>query len=150
MTEGRQELWRYPFRHEIQARFGDMDSFQHVNNVSIARYHEDARVAFLSSLFGGEIARRSGEYHFLVAEVRVTYLAEVAFPGAYRIGVGVGRIGRSSVVLYSALFDGDRCLGLCDTVQVNRSHAGTTPLPPERRALLEGARFESAVPQPVV
>ncbi|SHN16598.1 acyl-CoA thioesterase [Cryptosporangium aurantiacum] len=146
----RREVWRYPFQHEIHARYGDMDSFQHVNNVAIARFHEDARVAFLRSLFGVEIALRSGEYHFLVAEVRVTYLAEVAYPGAYRIGVGVGRIGRSSIVLNSGLFQGDECLGLCDTVQVNMDHAGPTALPEERRRLLETVRFAAAVPQPAV
>jgi acyl-CoA thioester hydrolase len=141
---------RYPFHHEVRARFGDMDSFQHVNNVSVARYHEDARVEFIRSQFGDWSSGRTGDFHFLVADLHISYLAEVDYPGTYQIGVGIGRIGTSSLTVYAAIFRAGRCLGLCDSVLVHMSPTGPAPLPAQRRALLEAARFESPVTQPAV
>ena len=44
-----QELLKsFPVVAKIPVRWGDMDSFQHVNNVSYFRYFESARIAYFN------------------------------------------------------------------------------------------------------
>jgi acyl-CoA thioester hydrolase len=128
---------RYPFVHEIRSRYGDVDANGHINNVAIARFHEDSRVEFMRNTLGPRGLGMSGPFHFVVAEVRIAYLGEAHHPGTFRMGVGVGRLGTSSVVLSAGMFLDGVCLGLADTTIVHRTSAGTTPLPADRRALLE-------------
>ena len=48
--------------------------------------------------------------------------------------------GRTSWRIGLSLFQGDACLGLCDTVMVHRGEAGPAPIPyPLRAALGEAA-----------
>ncbi|OHV34403.1 MULTISPECIES: acyl-CoA thioesterase [Pseudofrankia] len=144
--DDRRDLARYPWVHEIRARFADVDNLGHINNVAVVAYYEDARAAFnnqLLGLFGTPGSARSGPFHFVVAQSRVDYLAEAHYPANYEVGVAIGWIGRSSVVYFSGLFHEGTCLGLCDTVLVHRVDGSTTPVPPDRRALLEKMAFRA-------
>ena len=38
----------YPFRHEVQTRWKDMDVFGHVNNANYLTYIEDARISMFN------------------------------------------------------------------------------------------------------
>ena len=142
----RWELARYPWLHEIRARYADVDSLGHVNNVAVVSYHEDARAAFnneLLGLFDQPGSTKAGPFHFLVAQTTVDYLAEAYYPGVFQVGVGIGPIGRSSVVYYSGLFRDGACLGLAQAVLVHRAEGATVPVAPDRRALLEKMAFRA-------
>jgi acyl-CoA thioester hydrolase len=142
----RRELARYPWVHEIRARFADVDNLGHINNVAVVSYYEDARATFnneLLGLFSLHGSAKAGPFHFLVAQSKVDYLAEAHYPGIFQVAVAIGSIGRSSVVYYAGLFRDGRCLGLCDTVLVHRVGGATTPVPPDRRALLEKMTFRT-------
>jgi acyl-CoA thioester hydrolase len=142
----RRELARYPWVHDIRARFADVDNLGHINNVAVVSYYEDARAAFnneLLGLFSLGGSAKAGPFHFLVAQSKVDYLAEAHYPGNFQVGVAIGRIGRSSVVYYAGLFRDGACLGLADAVLVHRVEGATTPVPPDRRAVLEKMAFRS-------
>jgi acyl-CoA thioester hydrolase len=145
----RRELARYPWVHDIRARFADVDNLGHINNVAVVSYYEDARATFNNALLGLFSLRgsaKSGPFHFLVARSTVEYLAEAHYPGNYQVGVAIGAIGRSSVVYLSGLFHEEVCVGLCDAVLVHRVEGVTTPVPADRRALLEEFAFDTARP----
>ena len=53
---------RYPFVLPVAPRFADMDILKHINNLSLAEYHEEARVRFLAELFGSNFLCRGRPY----------------------------------------------------------------------------------------
>lgn len=126
------DLASYPFRHEVRSRWGDMDALAHLNNVALARYYEDARVTFHEAAVGGGL-------RIVLAEITIRYLAETRHPGLYTVGMGVARVGTSSVTHLAGLFHEGVRVGACRSVIVHTGPDGPAPLPPHARAGL--ARF---------
>ncbi|ABW15722.1 thioesterase superfamily protein [Parafrankia sp. EAN1pec] len=134
----RTQLANYPFVMTLQPRFGDMDSLGHVNNVAIAALFEEARVGMNRAMLGDShvAPALSRPLPVVAARVEIDYLGEVRYPGEYHVGVGVGRVGTSSVLQVCAMFDGETCVALCDAVLVHRPATGPAPVPQEVRELL--------------
>ncbi|SBW29106.1 hypothetical protein FDG2_6445 [Candidatus Protofrankia californiensis] len=138
---GRRVLSCYPFIHDVRPRFGDLDSlYGHLNNVAIATFYDDARELLNRTMFGS-LTLVTSHFYFVVVQLSIHYLAEVGYPGEYRVGVGVSRIGTSSMVHSLGLFQGKTCVGLCDTVMVHMTGNEVTPLSAEQRAILETMSF---------
>ena len=114
----------YPYFRRVIARFSDMDTEGHLNNVALASFYEDARVSFLRAATG-----HSTEYRFVIAHIAISYLAEAHYPGEYDVGLGVSRFGTKSFDIGCGLFLGDKCVGVCDTTQVAIGASGPIPLP---------------------
>jgi acyl-CoA thioester hydrolase len=132
----RQERDVYPHFTEIQTRYRDEDMLGHVNNMAIAGYHDEARNRFSRAYFrlAGDITGT----RIVTAEQRVTFLAEVFHPDTLEAGCGILRIGRASYEIGQALFQKERCVGLCSAVFVSATRSrGTAPLPDNLRAALE-------------
>jgi len=133
----RRTLAAYPWSVEIQTRFGDMDFNAHLNNVAVAQLYEEGRVRFNHWL-----RQKSGvgRPRFLVARVEIDYLGEARYPAPVVLTAAALDAGRTSWRIGLSLFQGDACLGLCDTVMVHRGEAGPAPIPdPLRAALGEAA-----------
>ncbi|WP_462203091.1 acyl-CoA thioesterase [Frankia sp. CcWB3] len=125
----------------MPTRFSDMDSFGHLNNVAVASLYEDTRVRLHTRLLRPEDPGGLPGFTPVVAQLSIHYLAEAHYPATYEIGHGISRIGASSFVHSAGLFLDEVCLGLCDTVMVHLVDGVPTPLPPDRRALLESVWF---------
>lgn len=134
----RRDLAAYPFRITMVPRFGDMDLNKHLNNVAIARFYEEGRVRFHLALRDTPDLPR---FHVFIAHIAIDYLGEGHWPEPLEVGVGVVHIGGASYRLGLALFQGGACIGLCDSVLVNRGETGSAPLPTPLRAALEGLRL---------
>jgi acyl-CoA thioester hydrolase len=129
-------LESYPYRLEMATRLSDIDQQWHVNNVRIGEYYQETRVSFfreLSEQFG---ARRTPGSRILVAHHAMDYLAEIRYPGLVISGLGIARIGRSSMELAGGLFQGGHCAGLCKTVIVHATADGPVELPEGYREML--------------
>ena len=131
------EAERYPFAMTVTPRFADMDILKHINNLSLAEYHEEARVRFLTTLFGDDFLFRKRSYRLLVARATYDYLREAHYPHPLEARVGVARIGNTSFELALALFQNGHCVCLCDVIGVAADENGPTPLPAELRAEFE-------------
>ena len=116
----------YPYFRRVIARFSDMDTEGHLNNVALASFYEDARVSFLRATTGN-----GRPFRFVIAQISINYLAEAHYPGDYDVGLGITRFGRTSFGVGCGLFLGDTCLGTCDTTQVTIGDAGPIPIPAE-------------------
>ena len=117
----------YPWSIELQTRFGDLDVQAHLNNVSIARLFEETRVRHnhhLKTLIPG-----FNPFQFVMARLTIDFLAEGQYPAAVSIGQAITHIGNTSLVAGAAMFQGDKCLALCESVLVHRTETGSTPLP---------------------
>jgi acyl-CoA thioester hydrolase len=122
----------YPYFRRVIARFSDMDVEGHLNNVALASFYEDARVSFLHNLTG-----RDRSFRFVIASIRINYLAEAHYPGDYDVGLGVSRFGNTSFDIGCGLFIGEKCVGVCDTTQVAIGTNGPITIPPALRVALE-------------
>jgi acyl-CoA thioester hydrolase len=129
------ELERYPFVLMMTTRFSDMDPQHHVNNVVVAEYYQESRIAFHRAILGDRLERSHGG-RVLVAHHAMDYLAEIRYPGEVATGVGVSSIGNSSYTLVSAMFQETLCVGLATTVLVHADAQGPAPLPAALRDLL--------------
>lgn len=86
-------LGRYPVSVSIPVAWGDMDAFQHVNNVTFARWQETARVAYLSRL---GLMERDGGVGPIVARLAIDFRRPLLFPDTVRVDATVTRLGNSS------------------------------------------------------
>lgn len=116
----RTDAARYPLRYPMRFRFADLDPNGHVNNVALAALLEDARAMLLRALS----AEAQGHGSWLLAQNVCHYLAEAFYPGEVEACAGIGRVGRSSFVVSTALVGAQGCLVVGDTVMVSR-HGGT-------------------------
>ena len=127
------------FRHwtPVLLRFRDLDLLGHVNNVNLAGWLEDARVALELP-----IQPCTADYRgpvIVLVESRIQYLAEIHFGSAVRVGTRVQRIGRTSVVLGQAVFVGDTCAAIAEFVEVliDPVTRKPAPFPAEFQALFQ-------------
>ena len=117
----------FPYRAADIIRFGDHDHQNHVNNVVFATYFESGRVHFMRDTFGGLMF---GARNFVVGRLEINYLRELHWPGTVEIGVGVERIGRSSVTYAEGVFHDGVCAayGRTTMVLIERATRASSPL----------------------
>jgi len=132
----RLQLTTYPIHRPMELRFDDLDPLRHLNNVAVAQLYQEARVRFLDE--SGVRERLEPKHWFVIAELRVQYLAEGFYPDPVVLGTGVLRVGGSSFTLAHALFQNGRCIGTSDgvLVHVNREAGEARRLPEAARAVL--------------
>jgi acyl-CoA thioester hydrolase len=69
----------WPFTLEQSVLWGEMDAFQHINNLAYFRYFENARIAFMASLGWQEIERETG-VGFILASVQARFRLPLSWP----------------------------------------------------------------------
>jgi len=91
-------LARYPVSVEIPVAWGEMDAFQHINNVVYLRWLETARMAYFVRLGVMERMERERVGPILARNV-VDYRLPVTWPDTVRVDITVTRIGGSSYTM---------------------------------------------------
>jgi acyl-CoA thioester hydrolase len=89
---------RTPVSVRVPVAWGDMDAFQHVNNVVYARWLESARIAYVERLGLMERMRDEGIGPILAKTV-IDYVRPVTYPDTVRVDATVTRIGGSSFTM---------------------------------------------------
>ncbi len=77
-------LGRYPVWVSIPVAWGEMDAFEHVNNVAYARWVETARVAYFTRL-GLMCPRRPDGVGPILARLAIDYGRPISYPDTVRI-----------------------------------------------------------------
>lgn len=92
-------LGTFPVIYEQKVAWGDMDAFEHVNNVMYYRYMESARIAYfdLLDIFSYEI-------NTVIASSQCKYLRPVFYPDVLNIGVRVEELRNSAMRMSYTLF----------------------------------------------
>ncbi|MGJ3265081.1 MAG: acyl-CoA thioesterase [Salinarimonas sp.] len=128
-------LEAFPARTHDTIRYADTDRQGHVNNAVFASFLETGRVAILYDV-DPPPAGDGGE--FVIARLDLAFRAELRWPGRVDIGTRVASLGRSSVGLSQALFQGDVCVATARTtiVLIDSRTRKATPLSPAARAWL--------------
>src|SRR4029453_16638224 len=81
----------FPVVIEIAVAWGEMDAFQHVNNVAYLRYFESARIAYFDRLGAMSEMERSGCGPIL-AETRCRFRAPLQYPDRLVVGARVTQV----------------------------------------------------------
>ena len=118
------------FRHRtrIEVRLGDLDPFGHVNNAVIATYVEQGRVLYLRDVLGTGADPVS--MPFILAMLKIDYLAQTLFSDPVEVLTRVDWIGRSSVHMSHLLTGGQgRELTRAEAVLVAFDYAVERPMP---------------------
>lgn len=87
----------YPVKIEIPVAWGEMDAYQHVNNVVYFRYMESARIAFFRALEGDHFG--TGDFAPILARTECDFRRPVFFPDTVSVETGVSRLGGSSFTM---------------------------------------------------
>jgi acyl-CoA thioester hydrolase len=118
----------------MTVRWGDMDALGHVNNVQYFRYGESARIAYFDPL-GQHDPKFWKEYGIILASMGCDFLAQVHYPAELEIGSRVTRLGRSSLHMTSAIFQGDNVVAVLRGVLAwfDYSAQKTLPIPESAR-----------------
>ncbi len=141
MTEKAQPTQRNDYRHlsQIATRWGDNDTYGHVNNVVYYAYFDTAVNRHL--IENNVLDLEASEVIGLVIETRCTFFASLRFPDMVTVGLKVIHLGNSSVRYQIGLFrnDEDRAVAVGEFVHVYVDRASNRPvaIPAPVRALLQ-------------
>ncbi len=118
------DLSAYHHRHSVDTRASDaVGSHGHIPNARIAEYADDARLDLHRIILGD--GRHAG---FKLVDARFQYFAELTWPGAVTIGVGITGIGRTSLREIAGFFRDGRCHVLAQFVLVKAPDGVAAPL----------------------
>ena len=130
------ELAHYPIIHHQPIHWGEMDAFNHLNNVVYYRYAESARIGYLQALgmFDGNMVT-------VLAQSSCQYLRPVTYPDTLLLGVRCQRLGNTSIVIEYSYYScaQEVIVATADAVIVRLDSDGKDKLPwtaEERERLL--------------
>ncbi len=129
------DLAHFPVIHPQPIHWGEMDAFNHLNNVVFYRYAETARIAYLFALkmFDGDMVT-------VLAESSCKYLRPVTYPDTLLIGIRCRHLGTTSIVMEYSYFSTAQqaIVATADAVIVRLDNSATKKvawIEEERRAL---------------
>jgi len=91
MTLIMKELKNFPITLEIPIAWGDMDSFQHVNNIIFFRYFESTRIKYFQEVGVMDCFKESGIGPIL-GETSCKFIKALTFPDTVCVGVRVKKL----------------------------------------------------------
>jgi acyl-CoA thioester hydrolase len=88
----------FPVVIDLPIAWGDMDAFQHVNNVVYLRYFESARIAYFDRLNAIEFMNRTGIGPIL-ASTQCKFKTPLAYPDTVSVGTRISQIEEDRFVM---------------------------------------------------
>ena len=90
----------YPFWHEVDVRFKDIDVGGHAHHSHALVYIEEARSALWREVAGPTM----DDVDYVLAGAELRFLRRIFYPSRLRVGVGVERLSRKHFVLRYEVF----------------------------------------------
>ena len=119
-------LQDFPYRLTDNVRFADLDPNQHVNNAVYATYFETGRVTLMKDRSFGLMPEGLA---WIMVRLDIHFRAELKWPGAIEMGLGVSRFGRTSVTFDQVVFSDGVCVASAQSVSVLIDDATRKPTP---------------------
>ncbi len=129
------ELDRYPFTITLNTRYGDCDMMGHVNNVAYASLFEESRIQFGMALHQSDrLNPFERKDRLMIVATHIFYLAELNYPSAITIGVGIVRVGNSSYTLSCGMFNEQGgCVAVNQSTIASGENGKSAPISDELR-----------------
>ena len=116
----------FPYRLSDNVRFGDLDPNQHVNNAVYATYFETGRVTLMKDRSLGLMPEGLA---WIMVRLDIHFRAELRWPGKIDLGLGVTKLGRTSVTFEQVVFSEGKCVASAQAVTVLIDDLTRTPTP---------------------
>jgi len=126
----------YPVKIELPIAWGDMDAFQHVNNIMYFRYFESARIAYFEKIKFLEVMENTGIGPIL-ASTQCRYKLPLTYPDQITVGAKVDSLGKDRFTMkyavYSSRHNKIAAFGEGVLVTFDYRNNAKTPVPDEIR-----------------
>jgi acyl-CoA thioester hydrolase len=119
-------LENFPFRLTDNVRFADLDPNQHVNNAVYATYFETGRVTLTKDRAYGLMPDGLA---WIMVRLDIHFRAELRWPGQIELGLGVSKLGRTSVTFDQVVFSQGKCVASAKSVNVLIDEKSRKPTP---------------------
>jgi acyl-CoA thioester hydrolase len=96
-------LSSYPYTITVPSRFTDIDASGAIGYVGLARYHEDARAAFIRTLIKSH-ASDSKQWRAFICRISTDIRAPARYPQPICLAAGVAHVSQRSYILEVAAF----------------------------------------------
>ncbi|MGV7218431.1 acyl-CoA thioesterase [Bradyrhizobium sp. UFLA05-112] len=116
----------FPYRLSDNVRFGDLDPNQHVNNAVYATYFETGRVTLMKD---PKMGLTPPGLAWIMVRLDIHFRAELHWPGTIELGLGVVKLGRTSVTFEQVVFCEGRCVASAMSVGVLIEEPSRRPTP---------------------
>jgi len=116
----------FPYRLNDNVRFADLDPNQHVNNAVYATYFETGRVTLMKDPKHGLVPDGLA---WIMVRLDIHFRAELRWPGQIELGLGVAKLGRTSVTFDQVVFSEGKCVASAQAVTVLIDDATRKPMP---------------------
>jgi len=93
----------YPVKIEIPIAWGDMDAFQHVNNIMYFKYFESARISYFEKIKFLEVMENTGVGPIL-ASTQCRYKLPLTYPDRVAVGAKVDSLEKDRFTMKYAVF----------------------------------------------
>ncbi len=98
----------YPVTIEIPLAWGDMDAFQHVNNVVYFKHFESARISYFEKINFLEVMNKTGIGPIL-ASTQCRYKIPLTYPDQVTVGARVETIEKDRFIMKYAVISHKFC-----------------------------------------
>ncbi|WP_128476147.1 acyl-CoA thioesterase [Halorussus pelagicus] len=117
----------YSFTHDVDVRYRDLDTMEHVNNAVYANYFEQARVAYFEEVL--DVPLR--EIESVLASLEIDFRRPVEIDHDVTVAMRVPELGESSMPMeYEVRADGEvAATGETVQVAVDRETKSSRPIP---------------------
>jgi len=116
----------FPYRLSDNVRFADLDPNEHVNNAVYATYFETGRVTLMKDRSLGLIPEG---LTWIMVRLDIHFRAELRWPGKIELGLGVTKLGRTSVTFDQVVFSEETCVASAQAVTVLIDERTRKPAP---------------------
>ena len=118
-------LNEFPLKTFDKIRYADTDRQGHVNNAHFATFLETGRVEVL---YNDDLPIRDHDASFVIANLNLSFVNELKWPGQVDIGTAVMKVGTSSINIVQHLFQNDLCVATAETTIVQVKEGKSHPL----------------------
>ena len=116
----------FPFRLTDNIRFADLDPNHHVNNAVYATYFETVRVTLMKDRSYGLVPEGLA---WIMIRLDMHFRAELRWPGQIEMGLGVHKLGRTSVTFDEVVFCEGKCVASAQATNVLIDEISRKPKP---------------------
>ena len=116
----------FPYRLTDNVRFADLDPNQHVNNAVYATYFETGRVTLMKDRSYGLTFEGLA---WILVRLDIHFRAELRWPGTIEMGLGVAKLGRTSVTFDQVVFSEGKCVASAQSFSVLIDETTRKPTP---------------------
>lgn len=133
-------LAEFPVVIDVKVAWGEMDAYQHVNNIMYFRYFESARIAYLDEIDFAD-REKNGGIGPILGHTQCKYIRALTYPDSLYVGARTIEIREDRYIMelkiYSHKHEAIAAVGTADMVAYDYINNRKATLPDRVRANIE-------------